>query len=191
FRLGGEQRGIYLLELGWRVGLYTERKSRENATLSGLSRAKTVKVSHLLVEFWPSIGDGGFNVGKMKVASIRDPKVKLAHRCIATTTAGRKETTHRVTEIDLYYLYCIYTKGMMDALSVEPLPHVFKKKSLIAMGVVMELHNGACFCPTTREVEEDDEAEEANEREVGNEGAGGSIDMYRNMSQCDRQVCQA
>ncbi|GKB89665.1 hypothetical protein Tco_0961937 [Tanacetum coccineum] len=95
------------LELGWRVELYTKRKSRDNATLSGLSRAKTVKESHLLMEFWPSIGDGGFNVGNTKVASIRNPRVKLAHRCIATTIAGRKETTHRVTEIDLYYLYSV------------------------------------------------------------------------------------
>ncbi|GKC96895.1 hypothetical protein Tco_1162337, partial [Tanacetum coccineum] len=146
FRLRGKQRGITLLELGWRVGLYTKIKSRENTTLSGLSRAETVKVSHLLAEFWPRIEDGGFNVGKMKVASIRDLKI-------------------------------------MDALSVEPLPHVFKKKSLIAIRVVMELHNEACFWPATREVEEDDEAKEVNEGEAGNEGAGGSADMYRDISQ--------
>ncbi|GJY97975.1 hypothetical protein Tco_0514885 [Tanacetum coccineum] len=79
----------------------------------------------------------------------------------------------------------------MDALSDKPLPHVFKKKSLIAMGVVMELHNGACFWPATREVEEDDEAEEADEGEATNEGAGGSADMYRNISQGDWQVLQA
>nr|GEY64820.1 hypothetical protein [Tanacetum cinerariifolium] len=42
--------------------------------LSGLSRAETVKESHLLMEFWPSIGDSGFNVGNTKVASIRNPK---------------------------------------------------------------------------------------------------------------------
>ncbi|GJX41306.1 hypothetical protein Tco_0256296 [Tanacetum coccineum] len=64
FRLGGEQREMSLLELGWRVGLYSERKSRENATLSGLSRAETVKATRLLMKFWPSIGGGGFNVGK-------------------------------------------------------------------------------------------------------------------------------
>nr|GEV77394.1 retrovirus-related Pol polyprotein from transposon TNT 1-94 [Tanacetum cinerariifolium] len=53
--------------------------------------------------------DRGFNVGNTKVASIKDPMVKLAHRCIATTIARRKETTHRVAEIDLYYLYYVYT----------------------------------------------------------------------------------
>ncbi|GJU87826.1 retrotransposon ORF1, partial [Tanacetum coccineum] len=133
----------------------------------------------MLLEFWPNIRDGCFNVGNTKVKSIRDPKVRLAHRCIATTISGRKESTHRVTEMDLYYLYCIYTNAvicnipywlakylksvrdknliyggmfvtriarsfgvltgeMINALSVESPPNVFKKKSLIAMGVIME-----------------------------------------------------
>ncbi|GKE67980.1 hypothetical protein Tco_1522141, partial [Tanacetum coccineum] len=35
------------------------------------------------------------------------------------------------------------------------------------MGIVMELHNGACYWPTTREVRGDDEAEEAAEEETG------------------------
>ncbi|GKB88209.1 hypothetical protein Tco_0960481 [Tanacetum coccineum] len=81
--IGGEQREMSLLEFGWRIGLYTKQKSRDRATLSGL--------------------------GNTKVKSIMDPKVRLAHRCIATTISGRKESTNQVTEIDLYYLYCIYT----------------------------------------------------------------------------------
>ncbi|GJY04512.1 hypothetical protein Tco_0370452 [Tanacetum coccineum] len=111
--IGGEQREISLLELGCRIGLYTERKYRDNATLSRLSRTETVKENCLLMEFWPSIGDGGFNVGNTKVASIRNPSVKLAHRCLATTISGRKESTHRVTKINLYYLYCIYREGVV------------------------------------------------------------------------------
>ncbi|GKB90586.1 hypothetical protein Tco_0962858, partial [Tanacetum coccineum] len=159
FILEGEQREISLLYLRWRVGLYTKRKSRENVTLNGFSRVETVKASHLLKEFWPSIGDGRFNVGNTKVFSIRDPRVNLAQCCIATTISG--------------------------ALSVEPLFDVFKKNSLIAIGVVMELKNGACFWPATREVEEDDEAEEGAEGEAGNEWVGGSADIYRNLSQGD------
>ncbi|GJR95389.1 hypothetical protein Tco_0267563 [Tanacetum coccineum] len=198
FRLGGEQREISLLELGWRVGLYSERQSRESATLSGLRKGVTVKANHLL-GFWPTFGDGGFNIGNTKVTAIRDPKVKLAHCCITTTIAGRKESTHRVTEIDLFYLYCIYSEGvicnipywlaklltneMMGTLSVEPSPHVFKKKSFISMGVVMKQHNRACFWPASREVEEeDDDANEAVGGDAGNEGARGSDDMYHNMN---------
>ncbi|GJU51486.1 hypothetical protein Tco_1221041 [Tanacetum coccineum] len=179
----GEQREMSLLEFGWRVGLYTEQQSRDRVTFSGLSREKMVKANLMLLEFWPNIGDISFNVGNIKVKSIRDPKIRLAHRCIATTISGRKESTHRVTKMDLYYLYCFYsnevvcnipywlakylksvgdknliyggmfitrvawsfgvlTGEMMNALSVEPPPYVFKKKSLIAMGVIMELHNG-------------------------------------------------
>ncbi|GJW55610.1 hypothetical protein Tco_0099695 [Tanacetum coccineum] len=168
FSLGGEPREISLLELGWRVGLYTERKSRENVTLSGLSRAEMVKSTHLLMEFWPNIGDGGFNVGNMKVASIRDPRVKLAHWCIATTISGRKENTNRVIEIDLYYLYCIYMEGV-----VCNIPYWLAK---------------ICVWPATRAVEEDDEAEEEADGEVANEEVGGSAEIYRNISQGDWQV---
>ncbi|GKB84576.1 hypothetical protein Tco_0956848 [Tanacetum coccineum] len=182
--------------------------SMENATLNGLRNGDTVKESHLLMDFWPTIRDGGFNVGNIKVASIRDPRVKLAHHCIATTITGRKETTHRVTEIDLYYLYCIYTpKGcwslrllgrlelltgeLRDALSIEPPPHVFKKKSLIAMGVIMELQNRICVWPAPKAVKEEEEAEEEAEGDEGHDGAGGSTSMHRNISQGDWQVRQA
>ncbi|GJT19580.1 zinc finger, CCHC-type containing protein [Tanacetum coccineum] len=88
---------------------------RENATLSGLSMAETVKEIRLLMEFWPSIGDGGFNVGNTKVASIRDPK--------------EKELDFQgmiVTKIALSFW--LLTNEMRDALSVETLPLVFKKK---------------------------------------------------------------
>ncbi|GKE76627.1 hypothetical protein Tco_1542747 [Tanacetum coccineum] len=76
---------------------------------------------------------------------------------------------------------------MMNALSVEPPPHIFKKKSLIAMGVIMELHNGGCCWPVTREViveeedEGDDEGNKAAGGYAGHEGVGGSADIYCNM----------
>ncbi|GKE84188.1 retrotransposon ORF1 [Tanacetum coccineum] len=192
----------------------------------------------MLLEFWPTIEDGSFNIGNTKVKSIRDPNISLAHRCIATTIAGRKESTNRVTKIDLYYMYCIYTNevvcyipywlakylksvgdknlicgGMfvtkiawsfgvltgelMNALSVEPPPHVFKKNSLIAMEVIMELHNGGCCWHATREAEvkEEDEGYDCGDETtggyVGHEGVGGSTNIYRNMSQGDWQVRQA
>ncbi|GJV17545.1 hypothetical protein Tco_1362868 [Tanacetum coccineum] len=63
------------------------RQSKESATLSGLRKVVRVKANYLLLGFWPNIGDDGFNVGNAKVAAIRDPRVKLAHRCIATTIA--------------------------------------------------------------------------------------------------------
>ncbi|GJW26556.1 hypothetical protein Tco_0040367 [Tanacetum coccineum] len=195
FRLGGVEREMSLLELGWRVGLY--------------------------------------NVGNTKSKSIRNPRIRLAHRCITMTIMGRKETTHRITKIDLFYLYCIFGEGivcnipywltkylksvrekgmifggmfvtkiawsfgllteeMVSVLSREPPPHVYRKTSLIKMGVKMELHEGVCYWPVTREVarEEEDDNEEGD-GEGGNEGVGGSADVYRNMSQGEWQVHQA
>ncbi|GKF27713.1 hypothetical protein Tco_0094055, partial [Tanacetum coccineum] len=43
---------------------------------------------------------------------------------------------------------------------------------------------GDTFWPAAREViEEDDEGDEDARGDAGHEGAGGSVDMYRNMSQ--------
>ncbi|GJY89466.1 hypothetical protein Tco_0504662 [Tanacetum coccineum] len=233
FRLGGVDRKISLLEFRWRVGLYIERESRDVATLSGLRRAETVNSTHLTHLFCPSIGDDGFNVGNTKVKSIRDPRIKLAHRCITMTITGRKETTNRITEIELLYLYCIYEervvcnipcwltkylKGIRDksvifrgmfvtniawsfgllneemirVLNCEPPPHIYKKKSLVKIGVIMELHEGEFCWPETRGVVEEDEGDdEEGEGEGGNEGVGGFADIYRNMSAGDWQVRQA
>ncbi|GJX72280.1 hypothetical protein Tco_0309451 [Tanacetum coccineum] len=88
-------------------------------------------------------------------------------------------------------IFWLLTNEMRDALSIEPPPHVFKKKSLIAMSIIMELQNGICVWPTTQAVEEDDEAEEEAEGEAANMRAGGSAKIYRNMSQDDWQVRQA
>ncbi|GJX54738.1 hypothetical protein Tco_0283107 [Tanacetum coccineum] len=72
---------------------------------------------------------------------------------------------------------------MIDALSVEPRAHDFKKKSLITIRVIMELDGGAYYWPATRQVREDDEVEEAAEK-----GVGGSFDVYLNMNKGDWQV---
>ncbi|GJY34848.1 hypothetical protein Tco_0419317 [Tanacetum coccineum] len=164
----GEKREISLLEFGWRIGLYSHEQAIENTTLGRLRNCNTVRKDRLLMEFWPRIGNGMFNMGNTKVASIRDPKVKLAHRCIATTIAARKETTHRITEINLYYLYCIYTLEVACNIPYW-LAKYFKgmrEKNLIYGGILV-----------TR-IARSGEAE-------------GSADLYHNMSQGDWQVHQA
>ncbi|GJS22177.1 hypothetical protein Tco_0450809 [Tanacetum coccineum] len=205
FRLGGIEREMPFLEFGWSVGLFSERESRDVATLSGNKKAK----------------------------SIRNPRIKLAHRCIMMTITGRKETTNRVTEINLFYLYCIFEEGvvcnipywlakylksvrdksvifggmfvtkiaryfglltneLVSVLNRKPPPHVYRKTSLIKMGVIMKLHEGECCWPDTREVVgEGGGDDEEGDEEVGNKGIGGSADIYRNMSQGDWQVRQA
>ncbi|GKC40702.1 hypothetical protein Tco_1053086 [Tanacetum coccineum] len=113
FRLGGVEREMPLLEFEWRVGLFSKRESRDVVTLSGLRNAEIVNATRLTHLFWPSIGDRMFNVGNTKAQSIRNPRIKLAHRCITMTITGRKETTNRVTKIDLFFLYCIFREGVV------------------------------------------------------------------------------
>ncbi|GJZ00247.1 hypothetical protein Tco_0517676 [Tanacetum coccineum] len=74
---------------------------------------------------------------------------------------------------------------MVDALSVEPRAHVFRKKSLIAMGIVMDLRGGTCW-PATCQVRENDVVEEA-----ANEEACGSVEVYENMIWDDCHLHQA
>ncbi|GKF20232.1 hypothetical protein Tco_0068870 [Tanacetum coccineum] len=60
------------------------------------------------------------------------------------------------------------------------------------MGVIMELHEGECYWPATKEVVEEGGGDnEEGDGEGGNKGVGGSADIYRNMSQGDWQVRQA
>ncbi|GJY47594.1 hypothetical protein Tco_0436657 [Tanacetum coccineum] len=164
FRLGGEQKEISFLELGWRIGLYSERQSRESATLSGLRKGFVCNIPYWLAKYMVGIREKSLICEGMFVTWIAQS-------------------------------YGLLNKEMMGALSVEPSPHVFKKKSLISMRVIMELHNGGCFWPTTLETveedEEDDKGDEAAGGDACHEGAGGSADMYCNMSQGDWQVRQA
>ncbi|GJY01830.1 hypothetical protein Tco_0359982 [Tanacetum coccineum] len=233
FRLGGVEREMSLLDFGWRVGLYSERESRDVATLSGLRNAETVNSTRLTHMFLPTIGDGGYNVGNTKAKSIRNPRIKLAHRCITMTITGRKETTNRVTEIDLFYLNCIFGEGvvcnipywlanylksvreksvifegmfviriawyfglltneMVSVLNRETPPHIYRKTSLVKIGVIIELHEGECCWPATRKVAKEGGGEdEEGDGEARNEGIRGFTDMYRNMSQGDWQARQA
>ncbi|GJU86186.1 hypothetical protein Tco_1293732 [Tanacetum coccineum] len=123
----------FLATHGWRVGLYSEEQSRLGSTKSGLLSGETVKTTHVLMGFWPTIG-------------------------IARS-------------------FGLLTIAMVDALSVEPQAHVFNNKSLIAMGVLMDL-GGETYCwPATHQIRDDDEVEEAANKE-----ARGFANIYRNMT---------
>ncbi|GKD61284.1 hypothetical protein Tco_1298793, partial [Tanacetum coccineum] len=72
FRLEGELKTMSLLELGWRVGLYSKEQSRLAITRSGLRRSETVKAEDVLMGFLPTIGDGEFCVGGMAVKKVEE-----------------------------------------------------------------------------------------------------------------------
>ncbi|GJV13324.1 hypothetical protein Tco_1354865 [Tanacetum coccineum] len=172
---------------------------RDVATLSGLRNAEMVNATRLTHSFWPSIGDGMYNVGNTKAQSIRNPRIKLVNRCITMTITGRKETTNRVTEIDLFYLYCIFGEGVVCNIpywlakylkSVRDKSVIFRgmKTSLVKMEVIMELYEGECCWPATRGVMDEGEGDdEEGDGKGGNKGVGGSTDIYHDMSQGDWQ----
>ncbi|GJT89328.1 hypothetical protein Tco_1071045 [Tanacetum coccineum] len=160
FMLRGVERGMSLLELGWRVGLYSERESKDAATLSLI---------------W----------GTQKQKSFRDPRIKLADRCITMTITGRKETTNRVTEIDLFYLYCILKEGVVCNIPYWLTKYLkgIKDKSVIFRGIFVT-KIARSFGLLTEEMRNKGDDEEGD-GEGGNEGAGGSTDIYHNMSTRD------
>ncbi|GKA35270.1 hypothetical protein Tco_0721761 [Tanacetum coccineum] len=126
-------------------------QSIEDTTLSRLRDCNTVREDRLLMEFWPRIGNGMFNVGNTK--GMREKN--LIYGGMLVTRIAR--------------LLGLLTNEWRSALSVEPQPHVFKKKSLIAIGVIMELHDGMCVWPGNMAVEEEDDKGD----DEGDEGAGG------------------
>ncbi|GKE10666.1 hypothetical protein Tco_1414217 [Tanacetum coccineum] len=80
----------------------------------------------------------------------------------------------------------LLTNELVSVLNREPPPHVYRKTSLIKMEVIMELYEGECCWPDTREVaEEGGGDDEEGDGEGGNKGIGGSASIYRNMSQGD------
>ncbi|GKA78279.1 hypothetical protein Tco_0784816 [Tanacetum coccineum] len=188
FRLGGVEREMSLLEFGWRVGLYSKGESRDVATLSGLRNTKTVNATRLTHSFWPSIGDDMFNVGNKKAQSIRNPRIKLAHRCITMTITGRKETTNRVTEIDLLYLYCIFREGVVCNIPYWLAKYLksIRDKSVIFKGMfVTRIARSFGLLTNEMVMKEGGGDNEEGDGEGGNKGVGGSADIYRNMSQGD------
>ncbi|GJT04836.1 hypothetical protein Tco_0839298 [Tanacetum coccineum] len=134
------------------------------STRSGLRRTVTVKAENLLMELWPTIRDREFVVGGG------------VSRRLGIQGLG--------VVCNIPYWLARYLKGVRDRDLICG-GHIFKKKSLITIGVIMELSGGACYCPATCQVGEDDEVEEAAE-----EGAGGSFDVYRNISRGNWQVHQ-
>ncbi|GKA28721.1 hypothetical protein Tco_0714966 [Tanacetum coccineum] len=104
--------GLSSNEIGNRPDMLAQ--GGENSMRIAQQNAKTVKQEHMILEFWSTIEDGVFSVKKMFAKRIQDPRIRLStHRCIATTISGRRDSTQRVTVMDLFYLYCIYSEGVV------------------------------------------------------------------------------
>ncbi|GKF29348.1 hypothetical protein Tco_0095690, partial [Tanacetum coccineum] len=182
FRLGGGQRSFSLVEFRWRVGLYSKTEGDEIGTELALRNAMMVRDEHRLIEFWPTIGDGEFTTESMVARMIRDPRVRLAHHCIATTILARRDSTQRITLIDLFFMSSIYSErvlynipfwSMMGALIVKPPAQVFGKKSLVAMEIFIELVTGQCNWIATRLAHLQKQEQIHDEEEEAEDDAGG------------------
>ena len=93
------------------IGLYTREEAVEGGFMQRLLHGETVRNEMRCATFWPSIGNGVYT-STTGAASIRDPTIRLAHRCITYSLSGRHGTTHRVTASDLFYLYTIFSAGV-------------------------------------------------------------------------------
>nr|GEV33693.1 putative reverse transcriptase domain-containing protein [Tanacetum cinerariifolium] len=88
--------------------------------------------------------------------------------------------------------FSLLTNELVSVLNRETPPHVYRKNSLIKMGVIMEVYEGECCWPATREVAGEGRGDdEEGDGKGGNEGIGGSADIYHNMSQGEWKVNQA
>nr|GEZ12569.1 hypothetical protein [Tanacetum cinerariifolium] len=87
----------------------------------------------------PLSNSASFLVGGMVIKKVRDSRVKLSHCCIATTTSGRKDSTQRITSLDLFFLYCIYGEGVTCNIPYWLARYLekVKKKDLLAGGTFM------------------------------------------------------
>ncbi|GJZ55378.1 hypothetical protein Tco_0610571 [Tanacetum coccineum] len=117
---------------------------------------------------------------------------------------GKEGNHHRVTEIDLFYLYCIFRDGIVCNIPYWLAKYLksVREKSVIFRGMFVTMmarsfslltnELGECFWLATREVAgEGGGDDEEGDGEGGNEGIGVFVDNYRSMSQGEWQVHRA
>nr|GEU40340.1 zinc finger, CCHC-type [Tanacetum cinerariifolium] len=101
--------------------------------------ALTVRNEAMVLLFWPSIRDGEFRAKNMVARLIRDPRI-----------------------------FWYFDPDVDWSFEFEPSSQIFKKKSLVAMDILME----------------------EEEEEVNKDGTKSSVDTYRGMSRRDWQAYQ-
>ncbi|GKC68110.1 hypothetical protein Tco_1100708 [Tanacetum coccineum] len=178
-----------------------ELSIEEKTSLTGNSLLAKTSTKHSLTSSTPTASPG-LN-GEIFSASM-SPFIEnwfmssLLHLSLMPLLIGRKETTHRVTKVDLYYLYCIYTLAVACNIPywLSKYLKAMRDKNLIYGGMLVTKIDWS-FGLLTDELRdaltmvEEEEAEEEDEWDEGHDRARGSTAMDRNMSQGDWQVSQA
>ncbi|GKA70495.1 hypothetical protein Tco_0776634 [Tanacetum coccineum] len=106
-----------------------------------------------------------------------------------TFRLGGVERKISLYELGIAWSFGLLTEELVSVLNYEPSPHVYNKKSLINIGAVMELHEGFCVWTATKVVMKE-EGDKEDDREGGDQGVGGSANVYRKMSVGDWQARQ-
>jgi hypothetical protein len=91
--------------------LYSQHETLQREFLGRLMDAETIRNDLRSAMFWPTIGNGVYTSTTV-ASSIRDPRVRLTHRCISYSLSGRQSSTHRITGSDLFFLYTIYSPNV-------------------------------------------------------------------------------
>ncbi|KAJ0454388.1 hypothetical protein HanIR_Chr15g0739491 [Helianthus annuus] len=122
FMLGRQPFRMSVPQFAEAIGLYT----REESSVVGFRRSlRGVTVNredyHVteaeLAEFWLTIADSEWST-RAVASSIRDPFVRYIHRIIACTVMGRKGGEDKVSQNDLFCLYCIMTRKEVNLAAV-------------------------------------------------------------------------
>ncbi|GJY27172.1 hypothetical protein Tco_0401898 [Tanacetum coccineum] len=174
----------------WFVMLHESRWTN----LRELNKGNRLKNNIVIMGFMPPLWHGDFLCGGTSDKTISDPKDYVwTIRCLLRQPflGGRSPPIGSLQWISFSSIasmkkeslvtspiarpFSLLMSTIRDALHVEPKAHVFKKRSLIAMGVVMDIGGGTCCCSATRQVGEEDEVEEAANEEAGGSAEGTEI----------------
>ena len=99
------------MEFGWRLGLYEQYDTTQADFMMRLQHGETVKNDLVCAQFWPTIGEGNYTP-TTGASQIRDPRIRLTHKCLAYSLTGHHSSQHRVTTSDLLFLYTIHNPGI-------------------------------------------------------------------------------
>ncbi|GJR38015.1 hypothetical protein Tco_1213699 [Tanacetum coccineum] len=167
-----------------------------------LQNAAMVRDENRLLQFCSTIRDGEFTTRSMVARMIQDLRVRLAHRCIATTILGHEDSTQRITLKDLFFLYCIYSKRFacnipfwlaryLSAVRDGDVVNrgMYMTQLARSFGILTWSMIGA-LSVATRPTQPQQQENAEEEDEGDDDGAGGNAEAYRGISRRDWRAYQ-
>ena len=111
FALGRRLYRLSIEDFAVRLGLYTAEEVTQpifTESIRGITSEPIPRgvTGAQLGEFWLTIGDGVFHPS-CRASQIRDPRIRFLHRIIVCTLGARYMGLEKVTQFDLFILYCL------------------------------------------------------------------------------------